>query len=169
MSEEAVRAELRERTKAMVRRFISALDARMRPQGFRRSSHSFKSACPEYIETFQVQGSPWNGPHSGPLILGPQEPSWRFYVNIAVRLADSEPSHGSSHAGGRINRVVDQAEAEYELTEADIDRLADRLVEDIKVARAQLPARLAGIRESASKGLYCPLLPMSAMSRHDEG
>jgi hypothetical protein len=142
----------------MVKRFISALYSdKLKPQGFRRSGHSFTRANPDYVERFQVQGNPWNGLDSTPLILRPQEPVWRFYVNVAVRLADSPPVHGQFHADCRIGTLVKASEGSYELTETVLEPLVDRLAEHIDVACAQLPARLAEIRAAAARGLYCAL------------
>jgi hypothetical protein len=159
MSEEKVRLELRAATQAMVKRFISDLYINnLKPQGFRRSGHSFTRAHPEYLERIQIQGSSWNGLDSAPLILRLQEARWQFFVNVAVRLTNVPVANGHFHAECRIERLVDESEAIYELREAVFTPLVGRVAEHVAIASARLPERLAEIGTFAAKGSLCPLL-----------
>jgi hypothetical protein len=83
---------------------------------------------------------------------------WVFYVNVSVRfknLPGSLASQGSKYdADTRIERIVQEAPARFELTEQNFNEVVALLARLSEKASALLPDLLVPVRERASRGLY---------------
>lgn len=122
--------------------------AALKRRGFKKFRNTFSREHDEYVEMLRLQGSGWN---SGAA-------PWMFYVNISVRfknLPGSLASQGSKYdADGRIERIVQEAPARFELTGQNFNEVVALLASLSEKASALLPELLVPVRERASRGLY---------------
>lgn len=155
MSEKSTRDVLRLRSKAMTRDFVGDLYSRwLKPAGYRKAGHTFRRDTEFTRLEFQVQGSSWNGPPSGPLILSPWRPTWQFYVNVAVNLKPPQRTDGSPDGSFRLERILPEANRAWELTEGVVDQLADELGTLIIRADEMIAARVNKARSSGRTPVF---------------
>jgi hypothetical protein len=122
--------------------------AALKKRGFKKFRNTFSREHDEYVEMLRIQGSGWK--------YGADP--WTFHVNISVRfknLPGSLASQGSKFdADSRIERIVQEAPARFQLTEQNFNEVVALLASLSEKASARLPDLLPPIRERASRGLY---------------
>jgi hypothetical protein len=150
-----------------VKRFVSDLYKNvLKPMGFRRSGQTFLRDHETYTESFQIQGSSWNGRKSVPRILDARVEAWRFYINVGVQIAKLPPGAGWSrpgeHASGRIEGIATESPGVYELLPSNLAELAEQIQKDIRLASSMLPEMLPAVRRKAERGVMEFLPPADA-------
>lgn len=125
----------------------------LKARGFRKHGATFVREKENYLELYNVQGSPWN---SG------TEP-WQFYLNVGARFADLAPIQGAkltpayAHAEGRSDSILPGTPPTFELTERSISEVAAQLEQIISAVSEALPSIIPAARTRAALGFYSPL------------
>jgi hypothetical protein len=118
----------------IVKDFLSRLHTDyFKARGYRKQGHTFMRDLKGFTERIQFQGSAWNSKDS----------SWCFYVNFGVQFHVLLPRSldrdlPGTHCWGRIESIVPEAPAEFELVGED-----DRLVRDLAAYLERASERLA--------------------------
>ena len=122
----------------------------LKPQGFRKYGATFVREREGFIETYNIQGSPWN---SG------AEP-WEFYVNVGVRFPDIAPLRGVKltptyvHASGRSNSILPGTPLSFKVTEDSVSQVAESLWRIIVQMSENLPSIIQVAYRRARSGYY---------------
>jgi hypothetical protein len=124
----------------------------LKARGFRRTSGTFSRSSGSFIESFNLQGSPWN---SG------EEP-WEFYLNVLVTIPNVPPIPGATkgynfHASGRSNSILAETPPRFEVTAKTVPIVVDELALIIHRISEILPSLVPPVIPRAKSGLNTPL------------
>lgn len=125
----------------------------LKPHGFRKVGATFSRDRANYVELYNIQGSPWNF----------RDRPWEFYLNVGVRfpgialVGNAKVTPTSEHAGGRSNSIVAGSPPSFEVIESTVEVVTPVLWGIIDAASAALPGLLGPVLLRAQSGLWSPL------------
>jgi hypothetical protein len=121
----------------------------LKPEGFRKSRHTFQRDRGEYAEHYQVQGSAWNS----------RSEPWTCYLNSGIsfrgfprRTPDGE--FPRTHAWMRAGLFVPGARAQYDVTRLALTGVAAELADVIAKCSKYFERRHLALRHAYENQLY---------------
>jgi hypothetical protein len=133
----------------------SELHAVLKPQGFRKSHHTFSRRREGYEEFYRLLGASHNQS------LGP----WHFWLEVGVGLPSvgmpqqSPASTAKVHAWGSIQHIVPGAAWRFEVKESSLEQQAREIAALVARASEALPSFLPPVAERAARG-FLSVLPV---------
>jgi hypothetical protein len=123
--------------------------AYFKPNGFKKERQRFRRDLDSVMQVVEFQSSAWNAA-DGPVT---------FYVNFLLGFADIPIKDGKPEltGSGRIQGLVPQAPAQFDLTHKKYESIRQDLLVYIPLALVELPKHYEDVRSRAQTGLYTPI------------